>query len=169
MSCTSTIFLAFHNHFMILVHMEVHSKYHLLMVHSIQIRSGVLNYHITIQKIVTISKYIPVLKISYHHLHLLQQAIATPSGGRLMQSQTQSITNFVWPITFNDDDNSLYYYQQGLEATIHRCNSNSFLTWPSLQSRFVAMKYLGGRSHFFKALSHHFRRETVFLATLRGS
>ena len=41
LSCTLTIFLAFHNLFMILVHMEVHSKYHLLMVHSIQIRSGV--------------------------------------------------------------------------------------------------------------------------------
>ena len=41
LSCTSTIFLAFHNLFMILVHMEVHSKYHLLMVDSFQIRSRV--------------------------------------------------------------------------------------------------------------------------------
>ena len=36
-----TIFLTFHNGFMMLVHMEVYSKYHLLMVDSIQIRSGV--------------------------------------------------------------------------------------------------------------------------------
>ena len=42
LSCTLTIFLAFHNLFMILVHMEVHSKYHLLMVDSIQIRSRVV-------------------------------------------------------------------------------------------------------------------------------
>ena len=41
LNCTLTIFLAFHNLFMILVHMEVHSKYHLLMVDSFQIRSGV--------------------------------------------------------------------------------------------------------------------------------
>ena len=41
-SCTSSIFLALHNIYMILVHMEVHSKYHLLMVDSFQIRSGVL-------------------------------------------------------------------------------------------------------------------------------
>ena len=44
LSCTLTIFLAFHNLFTILVHMEVHSKYHLLMVHSIQIRSRVWHH-----------------------------------------------------------------------------------------------------------------------------
>ena len=32
LSVTMTIFLTFHNRFMMLVHMEVHSKYHLLMM-----------------------------------------------------------------------------------------------------------------------------------------
>ena len=35
-----TIFLTFHNFFMMLVHMEVHSKYHLLMMDSIQLEAG---------------------------------------------------------------------------------------------------------------------------------
>ena len=42
LSCTLTIFLAFRNLYVMLDHMEVHSKYHLLMMDSIQIWSGVI-------------------------------------------------------------------------------------------------------------------------------
>ena len=37
-----TIFLTFHNRFMMLVHMEVHSKYHILMMDCIQNWRGVI-------------------------------------------------------------------------------------------------------------------------------
>ena len=35
-----TILLTFHNRFIMLIHMEVHSKYHLLMMDSIQLEAG---------------------------------------------------------------------------------------------------------------------------------
>ena len=60
-----TIFVAFYNLFMIPVHMEVHSKYHLSMVDSFLIRSGV--YHtgqIRVVRVVRDGKNLPYFLIN---------------------------------------------------------------------------------------------------------